>query len=1082
MKRLILALVLWIVSTGMATAQFETGSITGTVRDSSGGVLPGVTVTLLNKGTGVQQSAVTNAAGTFEFFTLRVGDYQVRGELEGFSPAVIDDIRLAIGARARADFALAIGTLSEAVEVSAQSVRLERDSSQRSQVVTAEQVVALPLNGREYSALMQLTTGVRRSAINNSAGTGREGAFTVNGLRSTFNNFLLDGVDNNAYGTSNQGFSNQVMQPSPDAIAEFRVVTNNMSAEYGRSGGGTVNVAYKSGTNRFSGAGWEFFRDTSMNATGYFKPAPGTEPELRRNQYGAVLGGPLVRNRAFFFGDFEGFRQERRTVGFASLPSVEQRQGVLSVGVTDPRTGTVYPAGTPIPMTTFARKVLSELPTPTSAGTSNNYRQVNLTDTDTDKFNLKIDTKLSDRLSLFGRYGHREATTFEQPTIPLPSGGNSNGTLYVTNNQLALGATFMPGGTQLVEFRFGWSRTEGGKNPPALGTPGALEAYGLPGLPADPRVAGGLPSQSITGFSALGRQSTNPQWQYPEVFNPKVNYSVVRGRQSFKVGYEFQHIQTEVQDVNPLYGLDVYAGQFTRPTGAASNNVYNLADFMLGLRSQFGLSNILVANLRQNMHFAYLQDDIRINDRLTLNAGLRYEYATPHWEADNVLSNFDPATKSMVLATDGSIEDRSTIQPDRNNLAPRVGFAWSVTPQTVVRGGYGMSYVHFHRAGGGNILPINGPQVINAVTVQGNPTLASFRTTQQGYPEGFTDPSRFNPLAANITYMPNDFHSSRVDSWFVSVQREFFRNTVVDLAYVGNRANGLLLFGNYNQARPNNPGESTPLQARRPIPEFADITYAFNGGKSDYQGFQARVETRLRGLYFLNALTLSRARDNGAGSLENPNGNSPAVQDINNIDAEFATSGYNQPYNMTTSVVWDVPVGRDKRWLGGAGAFADAVLGGWQLAVISTLTAGDPVTITYTPVAQAQVSGITADFRGANNYRPNIIGDLYGDTGSTTGYLNRAAVQIPGVSSPFGDATRNQVRGPKFWQVDLAVQKRFRLPLGDNTRLEVRAEAFNVLNQTNFRAPNGNASSNAFGTITGTFDPRQVQLGVRLSF
>ncbi len=548
------------------------------------------------------------------------------------------------------------------------------------------------------------------------------------------------------------------------------------------------------------------------------------------------------------------------------------------------------------------------------------------------------------------------------------------------------------------------------------------------------------------------------------------------------MGYEFQHIQTEVQDVNPLYGLDVYAGQFTRPTGAASNNVYNLADFMFGLRSQFGLSNILVANLRQNMHFAYLQDDIRINDRLTLNAGLRYEYATPHWEADNVLSNFDPATKSMVLATDGSIEDRSTIQPDRNNLAPRVGFAWSVTPQTVVRGGYGMSYVHFHRAGGGNILPINGPQVINAVTVQGNPTLASFRTTQQGYPEGFTDPSRFNPLAANITYMPNDFHSSRVDSWFVSVQREFFRNTVVDLAYVGNRANGLLLFGNYNQARPNNPGESTPLQARRPIPEFADITYAFNGGKSDYQGFQARVETRLRGLYFLNALTLSRARDNGAGSLENPNGNSPAVQDINNIDAEFATSGYNQPHNMTTSVVWDVPVGRDKRWLGGAGAFADAVLGGWQLAVISTLTAGDPVTITYTPVAQAQVSGITADFRGANNYRPNIIGDLYGDTDSTTGYLNRAAVQIPGVSSPFGDATRNQVRGPKFWQVDLAVQKRFRLPLGDNTRLEVRAEAFNVLNRTNFTAPNGNASSNAFGTITGTFDPRQLQLGARLSF
>ncbi len=517
-------------------------------------------------------------------------------------------------------------------------------------------------------------------AINNTQGTGREGSFTINGLRSTFNNYLLDGVDNNAYGTSNQGLSNQVIQPPPDALAEMRVVTNNMSAEYGRSGGGTINVAYKSGTNRLGGSVWEYRRDPSLNATGFFKPAAGTEPQLTRDQFGFVAGGPIVRNRAFFFVDYEGLRQDRQTVAFSSIPDANQRNGVLAVAVRDPRTGVTYPAGTAVPMTDLARQVLGELPAPTSAGTSNNYRDTILSTNDTDKFNIKVDGKMSARLTLFGRYGDRDTTIVDEPTLPLPSGGGGNGTTYVSNRQLALGATYMAGATQLLEVRFGWSETEAGKNPPSLGTPGAFDTYGLTGLPTDPRVAGGLPSLSITGLSALGRQSTNPQWQYPSLWIPKVNYSLVRGRQSLKVGYEFQTIDTQVQDVNPLYGINVYAGQFTRPAGAAANNVYNLADFMFGYQSQYGLSNILVADMRQQMHFAYVQDDIRLSDPLTVNAGLRYEYATPQWEANNVLSNFDPVALAMIPARDGSIEDGSTIRPDRNNLAPRLGVAWSVGP------------------------------------------------------------------------------------------------------------------------------------------------------------------------------------------------------------------------------------------------------------------------------------------------------------------------------------------------------------------------------------------------------------------
>jgi hypothetical protein len=681
--------------------------------------------------------------------------------------------------------------------------------------------------------------------------------------------------------------------------------------------------------------------------------------------------------------------------------------------------------------------------------------------------------------------GWRDLDVQDEAPIPLPSGGGGNGQTYVRNKQVATGITWASTADSLLEVRFAWSDTTAGKNPPALGTASAFDAYGLAGLPSDARVAGGLPNQIITGFSALGRQATNPQWQYPTVFNPKVNYTSLAGRHSIKSGYEFQHIQTEVQDVNPLYGRDSYTGSFTRPAGATASNLYNLADFMLGLRSQYALSNILVANLRQNMHFLYVQDDLRLTNALTLNLGLRYEYATPHWERDNILSNWDPEARTMVQAAAGSLEERALIRPDRNNVAPRLGFAYTLTPKTVARGGYGISYVHFHRAGGANILPINGPQVINAVENQINPLDPAFRRTEQGYPEGLTDPARFDPLRANITYMPRDYQSSRVQSWFVSAQRELGRNIVVDVAYVGNRSDGLLLFANFNQAAPNNSAGSIPLQARRPIPGFGDITYSFNGGYSRYHAFQGKFDWRLRaGLSLLSSLTLSRTIDNGSGSLENQNGNAPAPQDFYHLAADEGLSNYHQPYNSTTSFVWELPIGRGRAVLGNVSGVLDALVGGWQISGINSINAGEPVTFTYSPGATFVVSGIQQDFRGANNYRPNVTGDPLAPENerSFTSYFNRQTVVLPtDPSQPFGNAERNLVRGPFFWQIDFAAAKHFAMPW-QNGRLEFRFEAFNLLNRTNFRAPNGNRSAAGFGTITSTWDPRQIQFGLKLTF
>ncbi|HJZ75071.1 MAG TPA: TonB-dependent receptor [Vicinamibacterales bacterium] len=1080
-----LLVLLGVLSVGVprASAQFDTASVVGTVRDASGGIVRDAKVTLTGVETGVSVVRTTNADGTYEFTTVKPGLYVVSSEKEGFSIALVDNVQVQVAARLRVDLQMAVGQLSERVQVTAAAPLVETDTSQRSQVITSRQIEELPLNGREYSSLALLATGVRQSALNRSTnGTPREGAFNVNGLRSTFNNFLIDGVDNNAYGTSNQGFSNQVMQPPPDAVREFQVVTNNESAEYGRSAGATVNVAYKSGTNQLHGSAWEFNRNTALNATGYFTPPNGQKPTMDRNQFGGVVGGPIIQSRAFFFGDYEGFRQDRTVAAFSTIPNAAQRAGVLTVDVRDPRTGVTYPAGAPIPMTSFARSVLGGLPDPTSTGAANNYGILQDFTNHSNKAGGKIDLHPSASLSMFGRYGWRDLETVDEAPIPLPSGGGGNGTIYARNKQLALGTTYVPDDRSLLEIRFGWSMTEGGKNPPALGTTSAQDAYGLPGLPTDPRISGGLPTESITGFTDLGRQATNPQWQYPTVFDPKVNYTRLIGRQSVKAGYEFQRVNVEVMDVNPLYGRDTYTGQFTRPAGAASNNLYNLADFMFGLRSQYALSNALVAQLRKNMHFAYLQDDLRVNDRLTLNLGLRYEYASPFWEANNTLSNFDPASRTMLIAKDGSIYDRALVDPDRNNFAPRVGFAYSPMDQTVVRGGYGISYVHVNRTGAADLLPINGPQVINAVINQTNPLDQSFLPTERGYPAGLTDPSKFNPLTANISYIPRDFQSARVQSWFVSVQREIGPSMLVDVAYVGNDGDGLAIIGNYNQAAPNNAAGTLPLQSRRPIPEFSDITYVFNGGRSRYDALQLKYEWRLGStLSLLSSLTLSRAKDNGAQSLENNNGNFPGPQDFNNLAAEYGTGSYHQPYNSTTSFVWMLPFGHGQRWGDGWSTAVDALLGGWQLAGIHSLAPGETVTFTYTPSAAQSVSGIAQDFRGANNYRPNVTCDPYAPSGeqNINNWFNKTCVIAPtDPSQPFGNAGRNTVRGPNYWSFDLAAVKQVRI--SGQTRIELRVEAFNLFDRANFTAPNGNRSSAGFGTITSTYDPRQMQLGVKL--
>jgi hypothetical protein len=1023
-------------------------------------------------------------------------------EKPGFTTAYADNVAVNVNARQRVDLQLTVGQVAETVDVTAGVSAVETDSTERGQVVGQRAIVELPLNGRNYSDLALLATGVRRSDYA-FANPPREGAFNVNGQRSVFNNFLMDGVDNNAYGTSNQGFSNQVVQATPDALQEFKVVTVLPSAEYGRSSGAVINAAFRSGTNQIHGSAWEFVRNTELNAVGFFKPATG-KPLLQRNQFGATVGGPIVRNRAFFFANYEGFREIQKFPSFTSIPSLDDRRGMFTVLVRNPLTNEVFPANTPIPVskiTPFANKVLTELPTPTGPGRSNNLNNLRRDKNYNDKFDLKLDGQLSSKMSAFVRLSQRKSNYLQAPNIPGPSGGDGNGYIRALNQQLAGGYTFTISPTQLFEARLGISRTIAGKFPVGLGGADIQAAYGISGLPTDKRIAGGLNSQSITGFTALGRQSTNPQWQYPTVWDPKFVYSTNRGRHSWKAGFELQIVHTEVQDVNPLYGQDLYNGGFscvpsagavcTSAQIAAAGATYGVADFLFGARSDYQLASLFVAQMRKRTYSAFVQDDFKLSPKLTLNIGLRYEYGTPYWEANNQLTNLDPAKGTILKAKDGGISERSLVNPDRNDWAPRFGLAYSLGPKTVIRSGYGVSYAHFNRVGSADLLSINGPQVVSALVNQADVFgTSNFIPTQNGYPAGLTAADKLNPLIANLAYLPPDTRDAYVQNWVLSIQREILKNTIIDIGYVGSKSTNLITIADYNQARPLNQNETlatSPLLSRRPFKAFGPVTVTWPHAFSNYNAFQARIEHRgSRGLYLLNSFVWGKAIDNSGQSLEaQGSGGRPSPQNFYNLSAEKAVSDFNQKFNNTTAVVYDLPVGRGRRYASAEPLLLDSLIGGWQLSGINNLWSGPPLNLSYNPTAAQQVSVTLSDFRGGISYRPNVVGPVLTPEGqrSIDNYINPATVIVPtDQSQPFGNAGRNLVNGYGLFQLDLGIGKNFTLPGREGMRLQFRSEMFNATNHSNFRNANLNRSTAGFGQVRATFPARQVQFALRLVF
>jgi len=1096
-------------------AQFDTADVLGTVRDQTGGVVAKAVVTLLNVDTGIQVKTTADENGDYTFSNVKIGNYKLTAEAKGFTAEVATNIKVDVGARQRVDFALQVGAVTETVEVTGAAATIETDSSEHGQVINSAAIIDLPLNGRNYSDLALLSTNTVKSpmAISFSAsGTPREGAFNVNGMRSTYNNFLLDGLDNNAYGTSNQGYSSQVVQPSPDAIAEFKVITSNYSAEYGRVGGAVVNAVMKSGTNQFHGSAYEFFRNTDLNAVGYlFSPAVFQKPTLHRNQFGATIGGPIVKNKLFFFGDYEGFRQLQKYLNFDSIPDANDQKGILPVSVYDPLTKTLYPANTQIPIASlnpFAAALLGGLPAPNGPGRSNNYEALLLIRDYSDKYDARLDGQINEHMNAFLRWSQRKDIQFYQPSFPGPSGGDGNGYIHAIDQNASLGYTWSISPSSLLEARVGWTHVVAGKTPPLLGGPSLESLYGIQGLPTTPNLTGGFNTQSITGFANyLGRQTSNPQFQNPISWDPKVNFTKFLGRHTIKAGYEFLHINTEILDVNPLYGQDVYGGQFSKPTCAelgqaagcsipADTASYDLADLIFGTPSQINQGSYTVVNLRQFVHSLYVQDDYRLTPKLTVNLGLRWEFASPLFERDNNYSNFDPASVSMVRASGGSLFDRSLVHPDYHDFGPRVGLAYSIDQKTVVRGAYGISYTFFNRVGSA-LEGINAPQALFGVlnqSITNGVVPSTFLTTQNSFTTGIANPSAFNPVNSNVVYIPPDTKWPYIQNWFFSVQREITKDTTIEVAYNGNHSSRLPILADYNQANPNavtatcNPPATTSgclgVQARRPIPTFGPITWVDPAGINHYNGLSVRFEHRFAGgLYFLNSFTYGNAMGDSEQALEyyasyyeaNP-------QNIHDLAAEKGPSSFDVRFINVSSIVYELPFGKGRKYGSSWNPILNGIAGGWELNTINTAHSGTPLNVFYAPSTINDNTGLSNDYRGQEFLRPNVSGSAASQ--STAQMLNTFfagyTFTTPLATQPYGDLGRNAFRAPSFEQWDFAADKNFRIR--ESMKLQFRSEFFNLPNHTNFGIPDTKTTDTAFGTIRSTYPARQIQFALKLLF
>jgi outer membrane receptor protein involved in Fe transport len=1043
--------VLLALAPGMLRAQTIDTGILGDVKDPSGAVVANATVTITQPATGLSKTVATDSSGHYEVRYLVPGEYNVEVKADGFRTERQTGIVIQIGQRAQINFALQVGNVVETVEVSAAAPLLTTENATLGEVVGAERIVNLPLNGRNFAQLAVLTPGVR--VVEESSVRTR---VIANGARDIAMQVSFDGIT-----AVNNRHNFVVLYPSVDAVQEFKVQSGNYSAEYGGNAGANINVQLRSGTNELHGSAFEFLRNNHLDARGYFRPRPLPKDLLRRNQFGGILSGPVRKDKTFFMLSYEGRRQAQESSATSIVLTPAQRQGNFAAApaqVVDPLSGNPFP-GNLIPPSRLNPVSLNLIntyqPLPNQAGATN-YAGVTSSLINIDQGISRVDHYFSGKDQAFVHYIYSRR---DYPSFDLNPNFHYNATFPNTSFAGQWVHTFNPG--LLSELRFGWQKGHVMLLSPRQGTDFRVESLGIQGLKVGgpngrPLTAAesGFPVIGIDGYLGMGDSAASSNLDDSRTYQWVDNLSVIRGHHSMKMGVDARRLLDDATTNNWPFGNISFTADISGSSAAA---------FMLGYpRTTLTPEGVPISAARQWRFGFYFQDDWKVAPDLTLNLGARYDLIDLPHEINGISRTlrFDLNPASPPLYPDPGKQGDLWVN-EHWHIAPRFGFAYRLGDKSVLRGGYGIftTAAHFDNI---NVLQLNPPGA-GSLTVT-NPSLNPIATIDNPVPRELYP---VKPIFNVVSIAPDRRHTNGyVQNFTLQASREFTRNDVLEVGWVASKGTDLdTSVNNFNSPDPG-PGN---IQARRPYQDYARIRLLVTDSNSIYHALQARYEHRFsKGLSLTAAYTWSHMIDDSAQST---NRGACQCQDPRHRGVrERASSIFDNRHRLVVGYVWELPLAKGFK---GPAAF---LAKGWSLGGVVTLQSGFPFNITQSGDSQ-NVDGLWE--------RPNVVPGqnpaLPGGQRSASRWFNVNAFTRS--SLQYGNSVRNPVVGPGIHTFDLSGSKSFKMPFQEGHELLFRAEFFNAFNTPQLNNPGGTLGTGTFGRVTSTFaDQRQIQLALKYSF
>ena len=1185
-------------------AQKDAGAIVGQVHDPSGAVVAGAKVTVTDLDRGTQLIVSSNDQGEYVASPLRIGRYNVSVEKQGFKKAVAGPVEVNIQDRVSVDLKLQPGMATEVVTVSSERPQLETETSELGQVVDAQRINALPLNGRNYAQLALLGTGVAAAEPGSRVETTY--GFSANGARSLQNNFLLDGIDNNANLGDVLNGAAYVVQPAVDAIAEFKVETNAYTAEFGRGNGAIMNAVIKSGTNQIHGDVWEFLRNDKLDATNAFDIFG--QQQYQQNQFGFTLGGPIIKNKTFFFGDYEGLRVRQALPQLSTVPTpaevggdfsaflqtdmplldannnpvldcngVQTYQGEVfnpllaqnyagnSSGVCSTPIGTTAAgqptnifqgnSGTNTAIDPLGQELANLFPAPNTTLPGGNYLSDPKRSETENKFDIRFDQTISDKDNFFARYSYGKDTNFlPSPFNNILDGGSfQDGSSDNTAQGLAASEIHTFRNNLINEFRFGFNHLDSTRynlysnENVSQNIPGGIPFPGVPFVPGEN--IGGLPSLSFgDGTATIGASGYLPavEHQHSYVFTDNVSWT--RGRHSMKFGGELRFEQFTILEPAAARGSMDFGGDFLINDNLADPGFGGeaFATFMQGIPDGGSITSV-TPNIVYNrqIYSVYALDDFKVTPRLTLNLGLRYEMFTTIKEANNNQDTFDFSSLSLIapsgqnrvltptLATELAIQNNGSpglISPDLNNFAPRIGLAYQWSDKLVFRAGYGLFYGGQENSPFSNPSPGFNPPFLSSESYNAPCAApsAAVATGDCSITAANNNGLALNQLSAGFSNNTNTGLSPLADpnspelysldphlvtpytqQWHFGFEYQLPADNVLEISYAGSRGLKLFAFYNGNQAVPVLGTDSLPTAPRRPANDEApggtgpctlqdggancnpalDVgidTFRSNA-QSNYNSLQVRLQKRYsHGLQYEAAYTWSHALDN-ASSASLGSVNNGDFQDQRYPNQNYGSADFDVRQRFVFSYVYDLPFGRGRMLAQNASGIVNGIIGNWQMSGVFSAATGNY----YTATDINSVSG--SDCGGTVGYycsRPNMVGNPNATPCIPGTLFNTCAFADNTVLGTFGNAPRNNIKGPGYTEWDTSLVKQF--PIKEQMHFEFRAEFFNILNHVNYLFGQFGAISaeptplelgqSGFGFPLAARAPRQIQVALKFYF